>query len=192
MRQMALFNTQYRELHIAGLICSCLLLVAGCATPHSALKLNPDSPEIIYAIPQSQAFAIAREAILSAAPSCGADGVQIKDIRRGGGIRGYEADYDSVFYRFFIQRHLYVIPTTGIGASGRQIDGFRFEITYFGYLGWKRGWMPVQTRLPGGGCEKTLIGALLASLSATGTATSVTSPEMRPYGDGQDRSSTSY
>ena len=54
------------------------LLVAGCATPHSALKQNLDSPEIIYAIPQSQAFAIAREAILSAAPLCGADGVQIK------------------------------------------------------------------------------------------------------------------
>jgi hypothetical protein len=168
-----------------------VVLVAGCATPHAALKSNPNGPEIIYAIPQSQAFAIAREAILSAAPSCGADGVQIKEIRRGDGIRGYEADYDSLFYRFFIQRHLYVIPTAGSGASGQQIDGFRFEITYFGYLGWMRGWMPLQTRLPGGGCEKTLAGALLASLSATRTATSVTSVEIRPYGEDRGRSSTS-
>ena len=168
------------------------LLVAGCATPHSALKPNPDSPEIIYAIPQSQAFAIAREAILSAAPRCGADGVHIEKISRGDGIRGYEADYDGLFYRFFIQRRLYVVPTAGIGASGQLIDGFRFEITYFAYRGWRRGWMPVQNRLPGGGCEKTLTSSLLAALGATGTATSVTTLEVRPYGDGRDRSSTSH
>ena len=178
MREMAFFTARLLV----------LLLVAGCATPHSALKQNPDSPEIIYAIPQSQAFAIAREAILSAAPLCGADGVQIKKISRGDGIRGYEADYDSWFYRFYIPRRLYVVPAAGIAASGQQIDGFRFEITYYYY----RGLRAVNTRLPGGGCEKTLISALLASLEATGTATSVTSLETRPYGEGRDRSSTSH
>lgn len=106
-------------------------------------------------------------------------------------MRGYEADYESSFWRFYIRRRLYVIPTAGTAASGQQIDGFRFEITYRPLLGWRRGWMPVQTRLPGGGCEKTLTGALLAALGATGTATSVTSLAMRPYGEGQDRSSTS-
>jgi hypothetical protein len=169
------------------------LLVAGCATPHSALKQNPDSSEIIYAIPQSQAFAIAREAILSAAPLCGADGVQIKKISRGDGIRGYEADYEGLFYHFFVLRNLYVIPTAGVAASGQQMDGFRFKITYYGSsMGWMRGYMPVQARLPGGGCERTLTGALLAALGATGTATSVTSLETRPYGEGRDTSSTSH
>jgi hypothetical protein len=149
------------------------LLVAGCSTQHSALNPSSDSPAVIYAIPQSQAFAIARGAILSAAPRCGADDVHIDEISRGDGLRGYEADFDSWFYRFNIPRRLYVVPTAGIAASGQQIDGFRFEITYYYF----RGLRAVNPRLPGGGCEKTLISALLAALQATGTATSVTSVE---------------
>jgi hypothetical protein len=164
------------------------LLAAGCSTQHSALNPSPDSSAVIYAIPQSQAFAIARGAIQSAALRCGADDVHIDKISRGDGLRGYEADYDSWFYRFYIPRRLYVVPAAGIAASGQQIDGFRFEITYYYY----RGLRAVNTRLPGGGCEKTLISALLASLEATGTATSVTSLETRPYGEGRDRSSTSH
>jgi len=191
MRQMALFNMQHRVLLIGSLMSSCVL--AGCESASSARKPSPGGPEVIYAIPQSQAFAIAHEAILSAAPRCGADGVQIREVSRGDGIRGYEANYEGLFYRFFIQRRLYVIPTAGIGASGQQIDGFRFEIRYPSYRGgWRRGWMPVQNRLPEGGCEKTLTGALLAALGATGTATSVTNLETRPYGEGADRSSTSH
>jgi hypothetical protein len=146
------------------------LLVAGCSTPHSALNPNPDSPAVIYAIPQSQAFSIARGAILSAAPRCGATDAHMDEISRGDGFRGYQAEYRSWFYRFFIPRRLYVVPTAGIAASGEQIDGFRFEITYYYF----RGLRAVNTRLPGGGCEKTLISALLAALEATGTATSVT------------------
>jgi hypothetical protein len=164
-----------------------VLLVAGCSTQHSALKPNPDSPEIIYAIPQSQAFAIARGAILSAASHCGADDVHVEEMSRGDGIRGYKAGFDSWFYRFFIERRLYVVPTAGVATSGQQIDGFRFEITNYYF----RGWRPVYPRLPGGGCEKTLISALHAALDATGTATSVASLETRPYGDGRDKSSTS-
>jgi len=157
------------------------LLLTGCATPNLAPKPSPDSPEVIYAIPQSQAFAIARKAILSAAPLCGAEDVHIDKISRGDGLRGYEADYDSLFYRFYIPRRLYVVPAAGIGASGQQIEGFRFEITYWYY----RGLWAVYPRLPGGGCEKTLISALLSALQATGTATSVTSLARRPYGEGR-------
>jgi hypothetical protein len=47
------------------------LIVTGCATPHSAVKPSPDGPAVIYAIPQSQAFAIAGGAIRAAAPRCG-------------------------------------------------------------------------------------------------------------------------
>ena len=190
MRHKALFNARYRAPLIAGLVSSCVL--AGCETVNPAPKPGPSGPEIIYAIPQSQAFAIAHEAILSAAPRCGADGVQIKEISRGGGIRGYEAAYESLFYGFFIERHLYVIPTAGIEANGQQADGFRFEITYRPLLGSRRGWMPVQTRLPGGGCEKMLANSLVAALAATGTATPVTSSATRPYGEGRDRYSTSH
>jgi hypothetical protein len=162
------------------------LIVAGCATPHSALNPSPDSPAVIYAIPQSQAFTIAHKAIVSAAPRCGADYLHIDEISRGDGLRGYEADYRSWFYRFYIPRRLWVVPTAGIEASGQEIDGFRFEITYYYY----RGLGAENIRLPGGGCEKTLISALHTALESTGTATSVTNSETRPYGEGRDRSST--
>jgi len=162
------------------------LIVAGCATPHSALNPSPDSPAVIYAIPQSQAFTIAHKAIVSAAPRCGADYLHIDEISRGDGLRGYEADYRSWFYRFYIPRRLWVVPTAGIEASGQEIDGFRFEITYYYY----RGLGAENIRLPGGGCEKTLISALHTALESTGTATSVTNSETRPYGEGRDRSFT--
>lgn len=162
------------------------LLAAGCSTQYSALNASPDSPSVIYAIPQLKAFAIAHEAILSAAPRCGADYLHIDKISRGDGLRGYEADYGSWFYRSYIPRRLWVVPTAGIAASGQQIDGFRFEITYYYY----RGLRPVNPHLPGGGCERTLISALHAALVATGTATSVSSLETRPYGEGRYWSST--
>jgi hypothetical protein len=164
------------------------LIVTGCATPHLASKPSPDGPEVIYAIPQTQAFAIARGAIQSAAPRCGADYLHVDKISRGDGLRGYEADYRSWFYRFYIPRRLYVVPTAGIAENGQQIDGFRFEMTYYYY----RGLRAVNIRLPGGGCEKTLIGALHAALEATGTATSVTSLETRPYGEGRHWSSAHF
>jgi len=145
------------------------LLVTGCATSNLAPKPSPDGPEVIYAIPQSQAFAIAREAILSSARRCGADQVHIDNISRGDGLRGYEADYGSWFYHSYVPRRLWVVPTAGKGASGQQIDGFRFEITYYYF----RGLRAVNPRLPGGGCEKTLVASLHAALEATGTATSV-------------------
>ena len=160
------------------------LIVAGCATPHAALKPTPDGPEVIYAIPQSQAFAIAGAAIRTAASRCGADYLHIDNISRGDGIRGYEADYRSWFYHFYIPRRLWVVPADGIGASGQQIDGFRFEISYYWAL------RAENIRLPGGGCQKTLISALHTALEATGTATTVTSLETRPYGEGGGRSFT--
>jgi hypothetical protein len=167
------------------------LLVTGCATPNLARKPgpeSPDSPEVIYAIPQSQAFAIALGAIRSAALRCGADRVHIDNISRGDGLRGYEAEYYSWIYRFYIPRRLYVVPAAGIAANGQQIDGFRFEITYYYY----RGLRAVNVRLPGGGCEQTLISALLTTLQATGSATSVTSLETRPYGEGRYWSSAQF
>ena len=157
------------------------LSVTGCASSNFAAKPSPDGPEVIYAIHQSQAFAIARGAIQAAAPRCGADYLHVEKISRGDGFRGYEADYGSWFYRFYIPRRLYVVPAAGIGANGEQIEGFRFEITYYYY----RGLRAVNIRLPGGGCEKALISGLLAELEATGTATTVTSLETRPYGEGR-------
>jgi hypothetical protein len=110
--------------------------------------------------------------------------VHIDKISRGDGLRGYEADYDSLFYSFFVTQRLYVVPAAGIAVSGQQIDGFRFEISP---LVLQRG-----GAFPGGECKKILISALHTALEATGTATSVTSLETRPYGEGRDRYSTSH
>ena len=158
------------------------LLVAGCSTQYSALNPRPDSPAVIYAIPQSQAFAIAYEALLSAAPRYGADDVHIDEL---GGVRsrGYEADYESMFYHFLIIRRLYVIPATGIAPNGQQIDGFRFVIT-------RAHCHPLLVvHGPGGDCDKPLAGALQAALDATGKSTSVTSLRSLPYSEGWEWSS---
>jgi hypothetical protein len=173
----------------AGLLIA--LIVTGCATPNSpnlAPKPSPNVPEVIYAIPQSQAFAIARGAIQSAALRCGADYLHIDKISRGDGLRGYEADYSGWIYRFYIPRRLYVVPAVGIAANGQQIEGFRFELTYYYY----RGLRAVNIRLPGGGCAQTLNSGLLAALQATGSATSVTGVETRPYDDGRHWSSAQF
>jgi hypothetical protein len=173
MHHVALFNKPYRVL----LIPSLALLVAdvACAAQQSALTPSPNTPAVIYAIPQSQAFAIARKAIQSSAAQCGADEVHISDKTRGGGlggpIRGYEADYHSWIYHSFALRYLYVVPTAGIAGSGQQVDGYRFEITYR--------WPGVRLL-----CEKALASTLQTALDATGTATSVTGLRLRPYGEG--------
>lgn len=164
------------------------VLVSGCATPNLAPKRSPNVPEVIYAIPQSQAFAIARGAISSAALRCGADYLHVDKISRGDGVRGYEAGYSSWIYRFYIPRRLYVVPIVGIAANGQQIEGFRFEVTYYYY----RGLRAVNIRLPGAGCEQTLNSGLLAALQATGSATSVTSLETRPYDAGRHWSSAQF
>jgi hypothetical protein len=171
MRHVALFNASYR----VPLTPSLLLLMAGvgCSTYHSGLPRNPDTPAIIYTIPQSQAFALTRQAIVSTASRCPwVPAVHIEEIERGGGvgesgIRGYDASYGG------FMRHLYVIPVAGITGSGQQIDGFRFEMTYR----WPAAFY-------GEGCEKILAGTLQRKLDATGTAATVTSLRLRPYEKG--------
>jgi hypothetical protein len=176
MRHVAWVNMPCRVLLTASLVL--LMAGVGCSTQHATLQPSPDTPKVIYAIPQSQAFAIARNSIQSSATQCGAEEVHIEEISRGGGIRGYEADYRSYLNQFLVLRHVYVIPTAGT-AGGQQIDGFRFQITYDPYRH--------AEHAPGGiagECEKSLASMLQTALDATGKATLVTSLRVRPYGQG--------
>jgi hypothetical protein len=185
MRRVALFNSVSRVLPLASLVP--LIAVAGDAKLHF-LEPSPDTPAVIYAIPQSQALAIAREAIRSAAGRCGvaADEVRIGDVRlRGGGIgrsvRGYWATYRLDDTRFYLLRQLYILPAAGTAGSGQQIDGFRFEITNWIRSGSAAG----PGAAWGADCEKALASSLQTALDATGTATTVTSLRLRPHGEGR-------
>jgi hypothetical protein len=175
MRHPAWLNITCGVLFSASM--ALLMAVAGCATPKSARMPSPDAPAVIYAIPQSQAFAIAHKSILSAAQRCGADSVHVDEISRGGGQRGYEADYRGLTFPSRLTRRLYVIPASGITESGQQVDGFRFQITYDLYENREA---PVPQ-----GCERALFRTLLTTLDATGTATTVTGLRLRPYGEGR-------
>jgi hypothetical protein len=185
MRHVAWFNTLYRVLPVASL--APLIAVAGDATHHTLLWApSPDTPAVIYAIPQSQAFAIAREAIRSTAARCGvaADEARIVEMTGAGGagpsIRGYVVSYRGENSRFFLLRQLFVISTAGIAGSSQQIYGFRFEITNF---------IPGSGAGPGAAwgaaCEKALASTLQTALDATDTATTVTSLRVRPHWEGR-------
>jgi hypothetical protein len=173
---MAWLHTQHRVLFIVSLVSSFVL--TGCASGSRAT--SPYTSAVIYPIPQSQALAIAREAVRSTALRCVASDVHIEGVS-GVGIRGYEGDYRSSFYRFLVVRRLWLIRATGITGSGQQIGGFRFKITYDLFAHPETsldGW-------PGGQCEKILASTLQTALDATGTATTVTSLRIRPYGEGR-------
>lgn len=167
------------------------LSVAGCSTHHSALyaasdrpeivaacphysplKPRPDRPAVIYTIPQAQAFAMARQAIRSAASGY-ADSVSIDE--HIGHLRGYNVLAENLIaYRF--REQLYVIPVAGATAGGQEIDGFRFEIGTRG-LWVLMGGSPFQ-----GAVQDCLLASTLeAALDATGTAVTVTNLRGRPW-----------
>jgi hypothetical protein len=185
MRHVAVSNTLYRLLPLAALLPLLVpvMAAAGGAPQQTALAPSPETPAVIYAIPQAQAFAMARQAIQSAAAGCDTAEVNISEASRGGGIggsiRGYEAVYRGETRRFMLRRWLYVIPAAGITASGQPVDGFRFEITYDLLKN------PGSIAGPGAACEKVLAGTLQTALDATGTAATVTGLRLRPYGEGR-------
>jgi hypothetical protein len=96
---------------IAGFSPALLLMVltAGCSADHSALKRSPCSSAVIYAIPQSEALALVREATLAVETRYGVSDLAI-------------VEYPPAF------PHVYFIPIAGTAASGQKVTGFRFEV----------------------------------------------------------------
>lgn len=147
------------------------LLVVGCATQHTTSKPNSYSLRDIYAIPESEAFAIAGKAIVSAIPSYNLDKVEIGEM--GGDFRGYRVFYQALtFPRVCFAQRLYVLPVAGVTSSGQEVYGFRFEIT-------GRGGSFVR----GAEQDRELARTLKAALDATGTVTAVTNLRIRPYAE---------
>jgi hypothetical protein len=154
------------------------LAVTGCSTNRSAPQADVDSPKIIYAVSQSEAFAMAQQALVSAPRGYSLGEYQIDSIHDGDAIHdrliGYRLVYRgwSPFHSF--TQNLYVIPVAGVRAGGQEISGFRFLITAAGP---KVGYAFVRASAQ----DRSLVKTLNAALDSTGTTVSVTNLRLRPY-----------
>jgi hypothetical protein len=160
----------------AGLLIA--LSIAGCSTQYSSQKLTPDSPKVIYALPQSEAFAMARQAMASAPRNSMGGEYRIDAIH--GQLQGYQLIYHGWAYRSHFEQKLYVIPVAGIGAGGQEINGFRFHI-----IG---PWSGVgYDFIRAAGQDSSLTRTLKAALDSTGSTALVTNLQVRPYVEDRDR-----
>jgi hypothetical protein len=154
------------------------LSVAGCSTNHSALKPSLDSPKIIYAVSQSEAFAMAQQAMESAPRRDTLGEYQVTAIHDRDAMHdrliGYRLVYHGWSHFHSFTQNLYVVPVTGVAAGGQEIDGFRFLITAAGP---KVGYAFVR----GAAQDGSLVKAMNAALDSTGTATLVTNLHRRAY-----------
>lgn len=170
------------------------LSVAGCSTNHSTLKPSLDSPKVIYAVPQSEAFSVAQQAILSAPRRATLGEYQVIAIHDHDATHNQLIGYRLVFqgWHYFntFTQNLYVIPVAGVGVGGLEISGFRFLITGSG---------PAVAYLTADGAavgidfvraaaqDTSLAKTLNAALGSTGTTTFVTNLRVRPYDEDGDR-----
>lgn len=157
------------------------LLVAGCSTQHSALQPSPDNPKIIYAMPESEAFAMAYQAMASAPRDYTLGEYRIDAI--SGQLRGYQLVYHGWAYFRTFKQNLYVIPVAGVGAGGQPIHGFRFQITgpWSGVLGVEYSFVHAAAQ------DISLSKTLKAALDSTGTTVLVTNLQVRPYDENRGR-----
>ena len=148
------------------------LLTAGCSAQLTTLKPIYHSPAAIYAVPESEAFAMAHQAIISARPDFHFDRVEFREM--GGYFRGYEVTYQawSLPRACFMER-LYVIPAAGVAPNGRETAGFRFVLT-------GAGWPLFRSTEE----DTQLAGTLKAALDARGTSTTITNWRVLPYDAG--------
>lgn len=183
MAQKAASRWKFKVMkHTASLLIA--LSVAGCSTHHSALKPSSDSPKVIYAVPQSEAFAMARQAMVSAPRWRTLGEYQITAIHDHDAIHdqliGYRLVWHGWTYFQTFTQNLYVIPVTGVGAGGQEINGFRFLITAAGpVVGYEF--------LRGAAQDHSLVKTLNAALDSTETTTLVTNLQVRPYDEDRDR-----
>ena len=159
------------------------LSLAGCST-HSALKPSLDSPKIIYAVSQAEAFAMAHQAMESAPRRYTLGEYQVSAIHDRDAMHdrliGYRLVYHGWSHFHSFAQNLYVIPVAGVGEGGQDINGFRYLLTADGPI---VGYAFVR----GAAQDRSLVEALNAALESTGTTTLVTSLRRRPYDEDRER-----
>jgi hypothetical protein len=97
-------------------------LVVACGSHYSTLKADADADakQVIYAIPEQQAFQIAFSSLANTLP-----GYEITDI--DGPVKGY-----SALFRFVLDRYtqqVMVVPAAGKNAEGKIVKGYYFDVS---------------------------------------------------------------
>lgn len=97
-----------------------LVLSSGCSTHFSTLQPEGSKEQIIYAIPEEQAFQIAHGSLAVTLP-----GRKIEVI--DGPVRGY-----STYFRFVLDTYtqqVLVHAAQGTDALGKKVRGYYFEVS---------------------------------------------------------------
>jgi hypothetical protein len=129
-------------------------ILTACSTQYSTLKNDSSSGQVIYAIPEDQAFQIAFSSLANTLP-----GYEITDI--DGPVKGY-----SALFRFLVDTYtqqVMVIPAVGKDSSGHKINGYYFDVS-------GRGSSVVQ----GAAKNAELFDRVAAAVKATGKGVVVT------------------
>ena len=109
-----------------GMFFILVLSTVGCSTHFSTLQPEGSTDQILYAIPEEQAFQIAHGTLVTTIP-----GRKIEII--DGPVRGYST-YTRVVLDTYTQQVL-VFPAEGLDALGKKIRGYYFEVSGSGSSG---------------------------------------------------------
>lgn len=103
-----------------------LMLSVGCSTHFSTLQPEGSTAQILYAIPEEQAFQIAHGTLVTTIP-----GYKIEII--DGPVRGYITTFQPFLDKYTQQ--VLVFPAEGLDALGKKIRGYYFEVSGSGTSG---------------------------------------------------------
>jgi hypothetical protein len=103
-----------------------LMLSVGCSTHFSTLQPEGSSAQILYAIPEEQAFQIAHGTLVTTIP-----GYKIEII--DGPVRGYITTFQPFLDKYTQQ--VLVLPAEGLDTLGEKIRGYYFEVSGSGTSG---------------------------------------------------------
>jgi hypothetical protein len=138
-----------------------LVIGGGCSTHFSTLQPDGAGERILYAVPEAQAFQIARGSLATTLP-----GRKIEII--DGSVRGY-----STYYRFVLDSYtqeVRVYAAQGTDLIGKKVSGYYFEVSGSG-----------SSIVRGRGINVELFERLTESAKSTGKGIVVTAVERIGY-----------
>lgn len=143
------------------LLISFVAILAGCATNFSTLQPDNSAKQIIYAIPEEQAFQIAFSSLAQVLP-----GNEITDI--DGPVKGYSATFRFLLDTY--SQQVLVIPASAKDGDNRDIRGYYFEISGSG-----------SSIVQGRSKNIRLFETISSSAQSTGKAVVVSGVNREPY-----------